>query len=284
MTEFQPLSPDRSIAVRIAEQIAGRIQAGEFPVGTKLPAETELARQFGVSRPSVREALGALQFVGYIDSVRGSGSRVISAERMVEQSGTLLPEVTPREVLRLFEARLVIEPQVAAVAARDPDMDKLDRAESLIEGMSLVVSEPTLHGETDLRVHRALTEVCKNNFLRASAVHLLDVVASPQLRETRHQAWSNRVLPPIWGEQHREVVEAIRSRDAETAAMATWDHLASSTLNALTILASDPSVDAEAIDNLKSFLDDGPLGRVASRAGSPIARQEARSRARRSKS
>lgn len=256
VSDFRLLERDRSISLRIAEQVAARIVTGEFPVGTKLPAETELARQFGVSRPSVREALGALQFVGYIDSVRGSGSHVISLERAVH-TGPIPAEVSPRQILRLFEARLLIEPQVAALAAREPDIERLEQAEELIEGMNLVVSEGTIHGETDLRVHRALSHVCQNSFMRASALSLLDIAASPHLRTAREQAWNNRLLPPIWGAQHRAIAEAIRGRDALTAADATWDHLASSTLNALNLVAQDPSVHPVDIDRLKSWLEEG---------------------------
>ncbi|MGI8946738.1 MAG: FadR/GntR family transcriptional regulator [Ornithinimicrobium sp.] len=257
MAEFQSLERNQSISVRIAEQVVGRIQSGEFPLGTRLPSETELARQFGVSRPSVREALGALQFVGYIDSVRGSGSRVISVTPHIVSPGTPV-QVTPREVLRFFEARLLLEPQVAAVAARDPDLDKLAEAEELIEAMEMVVHEPTLHGETDLRVHRALAEVCRNSFMTEPVVRLLDVLVSPPLRPTRDQAWADRELPPIWHGQHRETVQAIRDRDALGAAESTWQHLTSSARNALTVVQRDPSVEERAIEDFAALLDDGP--------------------------
>jgi DNA-binding FadR family transcriptional regulator len=258
MAEFQALEAEKSIAVRIAEQLVIRIRSGDFPVGTKLPSEMELARQFGVSRPSVREALGALQFVGYIDSTRGSGSQVTSREPVVDHTGLAPAEVAPRDVLRLFEARLLIEPQVAALAARNPDLEKLEEAEDLIEGMGLVVNRSTLYGETDLRVHRAIATVCQNSFMTASALKLLDVMASPQLRDTRVQAWRNRVLPPLWGCQHTDIVTAIRGRNAATAAAATWDHLVSSARNALTVLAVDSSVDDAMVTSFKQFLDSGP--------------------------
>lgn len=256
MAEFQSLERNRSVAVRIAEQVVARIQSGESPVGTRLPSETELARQFGVSRPSVREALGALQFVGYIDSVRGSGSRVISRTPHLA-SPDALTEVTSRDVLRFFEARLLLEPQAAAVAARDPDLDKLAEAEELIDAMELVVHEPAMHGETDLRVHRALAEVCRNTFVREPALRLLDVLASPPLRPTRERAWTDRELPPIWHGQHRETVEAIRAHDALAAAESTWHHLVSSARNALTVVDGDPGVDQRAIEDFTALLDGG---------------------------
>lgn len=260
MSQFDRLTRDRSVSVRIAEQIVGRIQAGEFALGTKLPSEVELARQFGVSRPSVREALGALQFVGYIDSMRGSGSRVVSLEGTIGEARTHLRVVAPHDILRLFEARLSIEPQVASLAARDPDLDKLKHAEELIEGMGLVVNEPRLHGETDLRVHRACAQICRNVYMSSAALRLLDLVASPQLRATREQAWSDGVLPSLWGSQHEDVIEAIRNRDAMAAYEATWQHLASSSANALTVAVKDPNVTEADVERMTSLLDEGPMG------------------------
>lgn len=255
---FQPLQPERSVSVRIAEQIAARIQAGEFPVGTKLPPETELARQFGVSRPSIREALGALQFVGYVASVRGSGSRIVSLEQSGNQAGAVPAELASQEILRLFEARLLVEPQVAALAAMDPNWEKLEQVEGLIEGMRLLVNKSTLHGETDLRVHRALAKVCRNSYMTAATLKILNVAASPRLQMIRNQAWSNRDLPSTWGDQHRSVVQAIRARDAVTATEASWHHLVSSAQNALTVIIQDPKLDGELVERFERLLNRRP--------------------------
>jgi len=112
---FESLERSRPMSVRIAEHVVDRIQSGEFPLGMRLPSETELARQFGVSRPSVREALGALQFVGYVDSVRGSGTRVVRLTPQLDAPSSP-PVISSPEILRFFEARLLLEPQVAVTS------------------------------------------------------------------------------------------------------------------------------------------------------------------------
>ena len=257
MPEIEPLTRNRSISVRIAEQILAKIEAGEYPVGTRLPAELELARMFGVSRPSVREALRALQFVGYIDSVRGSCNEVVSSKPSIEAINSMPVEQTGSAVLDLFEARLRIEPHVVAVAAADPDLDKLAEAEALIDGMRLVASEPTLGAETDLGVHRALAAICRNPFLRVSALNLLDVVASPSFRASREEAWGGHVLPSIWASQHHDVTRAIRAGDSDGAANAAWTHVASSAANALTVLGDDDRL-RERADRLGALLARGP--------------------------
>ncbi|MGN6251096.1 MAG: FadR/GntR family transcriptional regulator [Marmoricola sp.] len=261
--QFEPIEAPRSIAVRIAEQILGRIQRGEFPVGTKLPSEAELGRQFGVSRPTVREALGALQFVGYIDSARGSGSRVVGAVPSPASPASPAQLVAPGAVLDLFEARLVLEPQVAALAARRPESAMLAEAEALIEGMSVAVTHPSLHAETDLRVHRALASVCPNEFMRAAALSLIDAAAAPALAGTRHQAWADGDLPSVWESQQHQILAAIRAGDADGAAEAAWSHLASAAENALIFLAEDPTIPAGSRDRLWSLLEKGPSSHPA---------------------
>ena len=254
--------PSRSTAVRLAETVRARIVSGEYPVGEKIPAETELARQFGVSRPSVREALRALQFVGYIDSVRGSGTRVISRSgaRGV-QSRTA--QIASTEILQLFEARLVVEPRVAAIAARDPDLDSLGRAEGLVAGMGLVINEPTLRGDTDLLVHRVIAQVCRNVFLRQSLLDLLDAAGSDQLACVRNQGWDDPELPRVFEKQQQRIVRAIRDHDEQAAATASWEHVTSSARVALVVVSGDSSLDPQAVTRLVAVLDGGPFGAAA---------------------
>lgn len=257
LSGVEPAQPARPNPVRLAETIMARITSGEYAVGDKLPAEMELARQFGVSRPSVREALRALQFVGYIDSVRGSGTRVIS------RSGTQgikvrTAAITAADILQLFEARLVVEPRVAAIAARDPDLDNLERAESLVCGMGLVVNEPTLQGDTDLLVHRRIAEVCRNAFLRQSLIDLLDAAGSERLASVRNHAWDDPELPRVWENQQQRILRAIRDRDEITAAAASWEHVASSARNALAVIGPDLALDQRAVDSLSRTLAAGP--------------------------
>ena len=276
--DARPASHSRPSPVAIAETIMARIVSGEYPVGEKLPAETELARQFGVSRPSVREALRALQFAGHVDSVRGSGTRVVSRAD-TRGAPSRAAQITAPEVLQLYEARLVVEPRVAAVAARNPDLDHLERAEGLVTGMGLVVHEPTLHGETDLLVHRVIAQVCRNVFLRQSLLVLLDATASDQLASVRSQAWGDPEIPQAWVDQQQQVVRAIRDRDERAAAEASWEHVASSARNALVVVSGDPAVEQQAIDHLVSVLHGGPFdstgsGRAETHAASAAVRRQ----------
>src|SRR5438067_280268 len=109
---IQVIEP-RRLYVQIADQIRSLITAGEFPPGGRLPAERELAKRFGVSRPSLREALIALEVEGHVDVRPGSGILVTTPESVMAAGPE---EVGPLEVLR---ARILLEGEIAAEAARD---------------------------------------------------------------------------------------------------------------------------------------------------------------------
>ena len=110
---LQPLAP-RRLYRQIADQVRGLIRAGEFPVGSRLPAERDLAVQLGVSRPSVREALIALEVEGLVAVRMGSGVIVIARE----SAPSATPVDAPFGPFEIIRARQVIECELAAMAAR----------------------------------------------------------------------------------------------------------------------------------------------------------------------
>ena len=113
---IQSLTP-RRLYRQIADQLRTLIHAGEFAVGARLPPERDLAAQLGVSRPSVREALIALEVEGLVEVRMGSGIYVLARE-----AAASAPRVDtaygPFEIIR---ARLVVECELAALAARQMD-------------------------------------------------------------------------------------------------------------------------------------------------------------------
>src|SRR5688572_32358152 len=102
---------------QIAEQLGALIAAGEFPLGSRLPPERDLAVQLGVSRPSVREALIALEVQGLVEVRMGSGIYV-TAREAAPASRDVQSALGPFEILR---ARHLVEGELAAVAARHID-------------------------------------------------------------------------------------------------------------------------------------------------------------------
>src|SRR6202795_3495135 len=105
---------NRRLYRQIADQIAALIEKGEYAAGQRLPPERDLAKQLGVSRPSVREALIALEVEGYVEVRVGSGVYVVGRGPGA-RAETLPADSGPFE---LIKARWLIEAECAALAAR----------------------------------------------------------------------------------------------------------------------------------------------------------------------
>ncbi len=235
---FTAVEASKQVAVRIGEAILAAIESGALPVGARLPGEVELARQFGVSRPSIREALAALQFAGYVESRRGRGTVVVSTD------GAGRPSRGPRldggeDLIDLLEARLVIEPQVVAIAAERPNRAALDAAAVLLEGMRIAIGDPVFHPTTDLQMHRMLFAACPNRHLAAEADRLLELIAEPALQAARERAWATGELPQLWAEQHVAIFDAIAAERPATAAASAREHLVSVGGNLAAVLEDD---------------------------------------------
>jgi DNA-binding FadR family transcriptional regulator len=216
---------------QVANQLIQAIQTGQFPVGSRLPAEQQLGQQFGVSRPTVREALSCLQFAGYIEPRRGSGTVVISASA---RGATPLPPAEPCDPIDLFQARLEIEPLVVGLAASDPDQAAVRNLRRAVEGMQLSLAGTAVHARTDLNVHTALVRVCRNKVLADSAERLLRLGEDTQMRSVRERAWDGGVLPREWLSHHQLMATAVMQREPDVAEQAARTHL----LSVLTDLAA----------------------------------------------
>ncbi|MEE4208947.1 MAG: GntR family transcriptional regulator, partial [Parvularcula sp.] len=116
---------------RIANTLAGEIASRAYKVGDRLPPERELAVRFNVSRPTVREAIIALEIEGLVDVVMGAGVYVRSHEK---RHGLAVPaDVGPFELL---EARAIFEGEGAAMAAREITSEEVAKLEDLLSKMS----------------------------------------------------------------------------------------------------------------------------------------------------
>jgi DNA-binding FadR family transcriptional regulator len=209
---------------QVASQLIRAIEAGQFPVGSRLSPEQQLAQEFGVSRPTVREALSCLQFAGYIEPRRGSGTVVIAA---VPRGVTPLSPTEPCDPVDLFEARLEIEPMVVGLAASDPDPAAVGNLRRVVEGMELTLAGTGVHARTDLNVHTALVRVCRNKVLADSAERLLRMGEDTQMRSVRERAWDGGVLPREWLHHHQLMAAAVIQREPDAAVEAARTHLLS---------------------------------------------------------
>ena len=128
---LQAVEPQR-LYRQIAEQIRAAILAGKFLVGARLPAERDLAQQLGVSRPSVREALIALEVEGWVEVRTGSGIYVLDRSN---QAKTAQIDATEWGPLELIRARRVVEGEIASLAALQAKKRDIEAMRVALESM-----------------------------------------------------------------------------------------------------------------------------------------------------
>jgi DNA-binding FadR family transcriptional regulator len=219
---FQSIEP-RRLYRQIADQIRGLIGSGEFPAGSRLPPERDLARQLGVSRPSVREALIALEVEGLVEVRIGSGIYVMApnVQAVGESTGAIHAEAGPFELLR---ARYVIESECAALAAKSARKTQLASIAEALDQMQREVDDQKQPLEGDRLFHLRVAEATGNGALVAVVKMLWDERTGTLYQQLEHHYDS----PALWTAamaEHRIVLKAIANRDATGARAAMQRHL-----------------------------------------------------------
>jgi GntR family transcriptional regulator, transcriptional repressor for pyruvate dehydrogenase complex len=215
---LQSIEP-RRLYRQIADQLRALIKAGEFAVGTRLPAERELAVQLGVSRPSVREALIALEVERLVEVRGGSGVYVIARE--APQAPRVEAAFGPFEIIR---ARQVIEGELAAIAARTMGAQQLDGLREALAQMDGDIARGEIPMRGDRLFHVRIAEAADNAPLLRVVSDLFDErnnALFEQLGEhfENEGSWRTAVA------EHQAVVEAIAAQDADAARAAMNRHL-----------------------------------------------------------
>ncbi|MDP3821541.1 MAG: FadR/GntR family transcriptional regulator [Burkholderiales bacterium] len=209
----------RRLYRQIADQLGQLIAGGAYPVGTRLPAERELALQFGVSRPSVREALIALEVEGAVEVRGGSGVFVLPASSAPRRSA--VPAPGPFDVIR---ARWIVESEAAALAATHATPAQLQRLHDALSDMRSAPSHNAAALDADHRFHLGIAEASHNSALVMVTQQLWDARRGPLYMQLE----SHFVGAQIWREavtEHGEILQGIASRDARAARAAMRKHM-----------------------------------------------------------
>jgi len=209
---------ERRLYVEIADQIIQWIDDGDFPPGSRLPGERELAARFGVSRVTIREAQIALQAQNRIEVKSGSGARVVDAETPLD-----LPTANAFE---LTQARSLIESEGAALAAISIDeaqLRELDRYLDIMEREA--AGEEAIGEDADRGFHMCIAQASQNPVLIDMIDRLWRMRTDvPAIKEAYASICG--VSPKMRLTEHRDIVEALRVRDPQRARVAMRHHFA----------------------------------------------------------
>ncbi|MBU5638872.1 FadR family transcriptional regulator [Geomonas sp. Red69] len=222
--KFTPIKP-KKVSTQIAEQIRSSILAGEFNPGEKLPPERELAELFGVSRPSVREALNILTSSGLVETYQGGGTLVRS---LVENSAAMplteLIRIDGDRALDVIEVRKGMESWTAWYAATRALPEDIRRIEAVIEGMRKNLEDLKHSEDFDAHFHMLVARATHNvvwshmmqSIFEAMQEFQRDVWRAVYLTEEDQQLLFNH---------HLKVYEMIRDRNPDGARDAMLEHL-----------------------------------------------------------
>jgi GntR family transcriptional repressor for pyruvate dehydrogenase complex len=229
MADKQPDKKPKSGGTnRVDTVYAGIVEAmsnGDFPESSRLPTEAELAVQYGVSRPTVREALSRLRLDGLIASRRGSGSYVLRRpDRNIKR---FAPIESIADVQRCFAFRIALESAGAGLAAdlRTPrDLDDIRRCFEDMEA-ARNLDDTTKFVEHDLRFHLVIARASQNVFFLTALEMIMEQMRvgmqlALNLSLERERVW--RELVQI---EHREILTAIEKGSSVDAAEAMRFHL-----------------------------------------------------------
>ncbi|MBB3062605.1 FadR/GntR family transcriptional regulator [Microbulbifer rhizosphaerae] len=204
---------------QVAEQLAAAIASGDYPPGTRLPAERKLAERFEVSRPTVREAIIALELAGCVEVKGGSGVYVVDAEVGVFKAGE--SDIGPFEIL---QARIMFEGEAAGLAARQMTEAELEGLERILEEMIAENATEANAEVADEKFHLHIARSTRNDAVVSVCEHLWQLrnsssVSARILEKVRQTGSRPRI------EEHRRILDALKRRDADAARSAMRDHL-----------------------------------------------------------
>lgn len=219
------MAPKIKLADKLYGTLRQRVDSGEWPEGTRIPPETELAQAHGVSRPVVREALIRLRSDGVIGARQGAGNFVI-AVGAADVTG-YRPIENVADLIEAFEFRSSVECDVAALAALRHTPQELDAIRQAAEGVNSLTGDDGF-GDADFTFHLSLARASRNPMYSATLNMLRDqiVFGMRLVGEFSQQRTASRVGTVI--DEHQAVLAAITVRDAAGAHAAMGRHILNS--------------------------------------------------------
>ena len=222
-----------STAMRLIRE---RIASGAVAPNSRLPRETELAVDLGVSRSALREAIRALELVGVLRSRHGSGTYVTALSprdllRGLDDNNALM---SVDSAIELAEFRRVIEPAACAMAAERATAEQKAHIRALYEEME-AVDDPAEYAKLDPRFHEAILEASGNSVLIAVSSTLTYGAAW----RTMWRAVTRDVVPERTRREHEDLVVAIETADRELALSTAIAHIAEAQRRIVLALGQD---------------------------------------------
>lgn len=202
----------------VAKHLMRLINDGTFPPGAKLPSEFELMKQLDIGRSTLREAMRGLSMLDVVEVQPGKGTFIKKAYQQTPGSKALIDSINRVKLEELLEARLIIEPEICALAAAHATSDDIAFLQGFIDRIGSSEEPETLRKAT-LELHSAISEISGNEVLGALSEELLSQIW------IRQAGFYNVVSKEEAIESHQLLVNGIASRSPGLAAETMKYHL-----------------------------------------------------------
>ncbi len=226
MGRFERIANQR-IYQQIVDQISRMIREGSLKPGDRLPPERQLAEEFGVSRPAVREALSALGLMGLVEVRHGEGTFVRSAseEGLVSSMALFLTMEQNASLGKdLIEIRTALEGESAFLAAERREQDDLAAIEETLRQMEVALHTGMSAADPDWRFHRAIAAASGNGLL-VQVMQMLAENMQESIDHYREQLLRIPGMDRVLLEEHQGIYEAIRDQEPELARSRMHAHI-----------------------------------------------------------
>jgi GntR family transcriptional repressor for pyruvate dehydrogenase complex len=237
---FKKISP-RKISDEIIEQFKDLLSNGELKPGDELPSERDLAEAIGVSRPPLREALNALQAMGFIE-IKPRSKIIIKSitEKTLEDPLSLLIEDDISKVFELLEIRKVIESWAAYKAAERSNEEDIERLEKIIQHDQDNLKNNREDPKTDAEFHIAISMATHNTIQSHLMATWYNLLWNTQ-RVSRKKIFRKKGNRELIADQHLKLFKAIKERDKERASKEARKHIEFVEQELRRIIAEDKS-------------------------------------------
>ena len=210
----------QKLADTVTDRLLAMIREGELELGSKLPAERDLAARFGISRASLRDAIRHLELLGYL-TVRQGGGTVVRMPDSLTLTQPFQHVLSSHSYLAtdLVRFRFLLEPEVAALAAEQCTEENALQLRASLQTQDQLVEERKQLASEDLRFHRIIAQ-CAGN---VTVLHVLDTLQA-LLHDLRMRLLTGD-QPCLTLRQHEDITNAIVDHDAEAAKISMTEHL-----------------------------------------------------------
>jgi GntR family transcriptional repressor for pyruvate dehydrogenase complex len=216
---FKTIKKESTLEV-IVQQIKNQIKKGILKPGEKLPSERELASLLGISRASVREAIKALSFSGYLEVIQGKGTYVLEIATQYDEIVNFFSEFSNYSLDYLMEARIMLEGEFARLAAANASQKEIDVIERVFNEICNSKDTNTFFVK-DLQFHLTIAKATHNPIMNG----LMKIIVEMLYKETQKIIKISEDTRENTIETTRDLVQAIKQRDAEKAKELMSEHI-----------------------------------------------------------